>query len=351
MAKVETASADLFAEEAAVTKKKVGGLIIALVGIGIVLVFSVLWALNPSYLDGLTAMLQGGYISSLADIMLSVGNFIGYGVAIICLIVVLMYLSKGTRQKVAPIAKYAGLVVLTFAFSVGLVGFLLGGFDNLFGSGLSLWWMLGLGSSWPAYSILVAASTISVPLCFNRAKTRIWEVLTLIGVVIYIYFVATSTAGNFYSAFDIIWGIFISVGFAGFLYKSVLAIPDQERWDTDKHVLTPMHDAYKRVLMAKAILEERPIKVVKQVETPEGMKEEVTEEIPSGTPEDFVKQAIRLYSETETVATEYGDQYAREVKKSQIWQKRLARILEERQLVESGEMDETLYKQRWLYIF
>lgn len=350
MAKEEVGTSELFAEEPRIVKKKIVGLGIALVGIVIVLLLTILRILNPNSLDPLEKLLQAGSIPGLMTFISNFGNFIGYAVAIAALVIVILYYIKSMKAKVAPYAKYAGLVVLTFAFSVGLVGFLLEGLQTG-NSNLNLWYALFHFSTWPAFSLLVAGSTFTVPLCFNRPKTRVYEILTLVGAIFYNYIVITSTIGLFYSVFDIIWGIFIPVALGGFFYKSILSIPDQERWDTDNYVLTPMHDAYKRVLMAKAILENRPIKVTKQVDTPEGVKEEIFEEIPSGDPEDLVKQAIRLYSETETIATQFGRIYAREVRKSQIWQKRLARLLEERQLVDSGELDEILYKQRWLYIF
>ena len=354
MSEEETNKDEILVEDSQKVKTPITGLIISLIGIGLILLITVLRILDPTYLV------------SIGDILLSIklpfpelyifidgfGDYIGYGVAIVALIIVILFIIKSTREKVLPIAKYAGLIVLTFAFTVGLVGFLLGGFADLFGPGLSVWFMLlGPGfSTFPAYRILIASSLLAIPLCFNRKKTRIFFYLTLIGVLFYIYLVVSANILVYYF-FDIAWAIFIGGAFAGFFYKSVLAIPTQEQSDMDAYVLGPMKEAYRKVLLTKAILEKKPIKIVTKIETSEGVKEEVKQEIPQGNPEDLLKEAIQLYSETEERAKEHGNLYKREVAKCGIWKQRINRLLEEQQLVITKKMPEAEYRKRWLYIF
>ncbi len=353
MTEEETIKPEILAEEPRKNKAPKTGLILALIGVGLILLITVIQIVDSGALFAAGGILQDMAlpVPVIYEFIESYGDYIGYGVAIAALIIVIMFALKGTRAKVLPIAKYAGLIVLTFAFTVGLVGFLLGGFQNLFGSGLSVWLMLlGPGFSvWPAYPVLVASSLLAVPLCFNRKKTRIMSILTLVGVAFYIYLTATATI--MYGIFDIAWAIFIGAAFAGFFYKSMLAIPAQERSDMDARVLGPMKEAYKKVLVAKAILDKKPVKIVTRIETPEGVKEEVKQEVPQGKPEELLNEAIQLYSETESRAAEQGKTYEREVAKCEVWKQRIARLLEEQQLVATRKMPEAEYRKRWLYIF
>ncbi len=355
MSEEETIKSEVLGEEPRKRKAPITGLVLMLIGVGLILLITVLQVLDKSSLrvpimDILNAMKLP--VPALYDFVNGFGNYIGYGVAIVASIVVIMFAVKSMRPKVLPIAKYAGLIVLTFAFTVGLVGFLLGGFAGLLGEGPSVWYMfLGQGyDRFPAYDVLLASSLLSVPLCFNRNKTRILSILTLIGVAFYIYLVVTATSIEYYF-FDVAWAIFIGGAFTGFFYKSLLAIPAQERSDMDARVLGPMKEAYKKVLMAKAILEKKPVKIVQKIETPEGVKVEVKQEIPQGNPEELLNEAIQLYSETEERASEHGKVYEREVAKCQVWKQRIARLAEEQKLVATRKMPEAEYRKRWLYIF
>ncbi len=354
MSEEETEKPELLAEEPRKRKAPITGLILLLIGVGLILLITVLRFLAPEILLQLDEFLEDAAlpIPALNDFIRNFGDYIGYGVAIVALIIVIMYAIKGTRPKVAPIAKYAGLIVLTFAFAAGLMG-LLGGFDNLLGFDVWLMLLQTGYSTFPAYKVLIASSLLSVPLCFNRKKTRLLSILTLVGVGFYIYLVTTITTGipTFYYFFDIAWAIFIGGAFAGFFYKSLLAIPAQERSDMDAVVLGPMKNAYKKVLVAKAILEKKPVKIVTKIETPEGVKEEVKQEIPQGNPEELLNEAIQLYSETEEKAAEHGKVYQREVVKCQVWKQRIARLAEEQKLVATRKMPEAEYRKRWLYIF
>jgi len=353
MSEEETIKPDVLAEEPRKPKAPITGLLLIIIGLGLIVLITGLWAFLPESRALLDGSLQAAALPApaLYEFIGISGNYICIGVAIAALIIVIMFAVKSTRPKVAPIAKYAGLIVLTFAFTVGLAGFLLGGFAGLFGTGLSVWFMLlGPGfSTWPAFPVLVASSLLAVPLCFNRKKTRVLSILTLVGVGLFIYLAAT--ASIYYSFFDVAWAIFIGGFFAGFFYKSLLAIPEQERWDTDAHVLGPMREAYKKILMAKAIREQKPVKIVHKIETEEGIKEEVKEEVPQGKPEEVLKEAIRLYSETEERAAKHGKVYKREIAKCQVWKQRITRLLEEQQLVAAQKMPEAEYHKRWIYIF
>ncbi len=352
MSEEEMVKPDLLAEEPRKRKAPITGLLLMLIGVGLILLITVIRILDIATLAQADGILQDLElpVPALNDFMQNFGDYIGYGVAIVAFIIVIIFSIKGTRPKVAPIAKYAGLIVLTFAFSAGLMG-LLGGFDGLLG--FNIWSMLlsASYSTFPGFRVLIASSLLSVPLCFNRKKTRLLSILTLVGVGFYIFLMATITIGSPYNFFDIAWAIFIGGAFAGFFYKSLLAIPAQERSDMDARVLGPMKEAYKKVLVAKAVLEKKPIKIVTKIETPEGVKEEVKQEVPQGNPEELLNEAIRLYSETEENATEHGKIYEREVVKCQIWKQRVSRLLEEQKLVATKKMPETEYRKRWLYIF
>ncbi len=355
MSEVESERSEVLAEEPRKRKAPLTGLLLLLVGVGLILLITLIRVMDPESIAAFDTTLQTMAlpVPALNEAILNFGDYIGYGVAIVALVIVIMFVIKGTRPRVAPIAKYAGLIVLTFAFTVGLMGFLLGGFGQRFTVGLSVWAMLfGTGySTWPAYSILVASSMLSVPLCFNRKKTRIISILTLVAVGFYIYLTATATILVYYTFFDIAWAIFIGALFAGFVYKSLLAISQQERIDTDAYVLGPMKEAYNKVLTAKAILEKKPMKIVQKIETEEGVKEEIKHEIPQGQPEELLNEAIKLYSETEERAAKNDDKYKREVAKCETWKPRIARLLEEQKLVAAKKMPEAEYHKRWLYVF
>ncbi|OLS13614.1 MAG: hypothetical protein RBG13Loki_2767 [Promethearchaeota archaeon CR_4] len=356
MVEEETVKPEILADEPRKRKAGIIGLLLMLVGVGLIVLITLIRIFVPDILTSfegfrltLTAQSQ---MPAIYDFFTSMGDFICYGIVIVSLIVVLLYAGKGTRAKVASIAKYAGLILLTFMLAVGLMGFLLGGFAGLFGDGLSVWDILFRSHNLPAFKMLVASSLLAAPLCFNRKKTRILTILTLVGVCFYIYIVATASSYLIdYTFFDLAWGFFIGAFCAGFFYKYLLAIPAQERWDMDAYVLGPKKEAYKKVLLAKAILEQKPVKVVQKIETEEGIKEEVKQEIPQGKPEELLNEAIGLYSETEERATKHGKLYEREVAKCEVWKQRVTRLLEEQKLVAARQMPEAEYHKRWLYIF